>query len=205
MQAVDSIWKFVVIEIIFKTINLEPDNLFKQDLDKMKIGVISDTHISKPTKKLEQLASDLFADVDMILHAGDLISLEILDAFMDKKVIAVCGNMDYRDVSARLAATEIIRVQNYRIGLTHGWGAKDGLEERIIQSFDNVDAIVYGHSHVAVNHIKDGILMFNPGAFSGSFPSGKNPSVGLLYVDTEIKGTIIPLNPEPLNPEPLNL
>ena len=48
----------------------------------MKIGVISDTHLSDPNECL-------FADADVILHAGDLISLEVLKVFFNKKVISV--------------------------------------------------------------------------------------------------------------------
>jgi len=159
----------------------------------MKIGVISDTHMSKPTEKLYQLADTVFADVDLILHAGDLTRHAVLDAFGDKKTMAVTGNMDQMDVSSRLAAKETLRAGNFRIGLIHGWGGGGDIEDRILEIFPGVDAIVYGHTHKAVNHIKNGVLLFNPGAFSGSFPSGKRPSVGLLTVGKEIKGTIIPL------------
>ncbi len=159
----------------------------------MKIGVISDTHMYEPAEKLYQLMDTVFADVDLILHAGDLTSYTVLDAFGDKKVIAVTGNMDHVDVTSRLASKEIIKAGTLQIGLVHGWGAGGGIEDRIMDIFLNVDAIVYGHTHKAVNHIKNGVLLFNPGAFSGSYPLGKNPSVGLLTVGKEIKGKIIPL------------
>jgi len=159
----------------------------------MQIGVISDTHLSNPTEKLYQLMDTVFADVDLILHAGDLTSHTVLDAFGDKKVVAVTGNMDHVDVTSRLATKEIIKAKAFQIGLIHGWGAGGDIEDRIMEIFLNVDVIVYGHTHKAVNHIKNGVLLFNPGAFSGSFPLGKNPSVGLLTVGKEIKGTIIPL------------
>jgi predicted phosphodiesterase len=55
----------------------------------MKIGVISDTHLSDPNECLYRLADHVFADADVILHAGDLISLEILKVFFNKKVISV--------------------------------------------------------------------------------------------------------------------
>lgn len=135
----------------------------------------------------------VFADVDLILHAGDFTSHTVLDAFGDKKVVAVTGNMDHVDVTSRLATKEIIKADTFQIGLIHGWGAGGDIEDRIMEIFLNVDVIVYGHTHKAVNHIKNGVRLFNPGAFSGSFPSGNKPSVGLLTVGKEIKGTIIPL------------
>lgn len=160
----------------------------------MKIGVISDTHISEPTEELKSISLDIFADVSMILHAGDLTSLSVLEAFPDKKVIAVAGNMDRYEVTSKLPEKEIIEAGGYRIGLIHGWGATKGLEERIIESFEeDVHVIVYGHSHKAVNHINNGILMFNPGAYSSSNPFWSKRSVGMLTItETEgISGTII--------------
>jgi len=159
----------------------------------MKIGVISDTHMSKPAPELASLTDGVFADVSMVLHAGDLTRITILEAFSDKEVIAVCGNMDRYDVAQKLPAKEIITVNNYRIGLIHGWGSPKGLEDRIVGDFQDVDAIVYGHTHKAANHIKNGILMFNPGAFSGTFIFGRNRSVGLLTVGDGIRGSIINL------------
>ncbi len=160
---------------------------------KMKIGVISDTHLSKPTEALCRLAEGIFSDVAMILHAGDLTRIEILDAFSGKEVVAVCGNMDGYDVAQKLPAKEIVRVDKYRIGLIHGWGSRRSVEDKIVDDFQDVDAIVYGHTHKAANHVKNGILMFNPGAFSGTLLFGRTRSVGLLTIDDGIRGTILNL------------
>ncbi len=159
----------------------------------MKIGVISDTHISEPTEELKSISLDIFADVSIILHAGDLTRLSVLDAFPDKRIIAVAGNMDRYEVTSKLPEKEIIEIEGYRIGLIHGWGAVKGLEQRIIDSFDDVHVIVYGHSHKAANHINNGILMFNPGAYSGTHPFWNKRSVGMLTIsETEgVSGTII--------------
>jgi putative phosphoesterase len=159
----------------------------------MKIGVISDTHLSKPTEALCSLTDGIFADVAMILHAGDLTSIEILDAFSGKEVVAVCGNMDRYDVAQKLPTKEIVHVDGYRIGLIHGWGSRGGVEDKIVDDFQDVDAIVYGHTHKAANHVKNGVLMFNPGAFSGSLLFGRTRSVGLLTIEDGIRGKIINL------------
>jgi len=159
----------------------------------MRIGVISDTHLSEPNERLYRLVKHVFVDTDVILHAGDLVSLEVLQVFSDKHVLSVHGNMDHAEVIAKLPAEDILEVGRMRIGLIHGRGAPWGIEERIRNSFSNVDAIVYGHTHKAVNHMKDGILYFNPGAFSGTFVMGRNSSVGVLTVSDRIEGTIIPL------------
>ncbi|PIP36469.1 MAG: YfcE family phosphodiesterase [Desulfobacterales bacterium CG07_land_8_20_14_0_80_52_14] len=159
----------------------------------MKIGVISDTHMQHADEALIRTAKTVFGEVQMVLHAGDLTRLAVLDAFWDKEVVAVCGNMDRFDVANRLKDREVIEVGGFRIGLTHGWGSGKGLEERVRTRFDRVDVIVYGHSHLPTNHIQEGILMFNPGAYSGSlfFRSGR--SVGILELGEGVTGKIIPL------------
>lgn len=157
----------------------------------MKIGVISDTHLSKPTEALHYINEKIFADVAMVLHAGDLTRLAILEAFSGKDVIAVAGNMDRHDVTAKLSQKELIEIEGYRIGLVHGWGSPKALEDRVFNCFQQVHAIVYGHTHRASNRLRDGVLMFNPGAFSGTFLWGRDRSVGILTVNDGIKGTLV--------------
>jgi uncharacterized protein len=159
----------------------------------MKIGVISDTHMSRPTEALLSLVDGIFSDVSMILHAGDLTAISVLDAFAGKDVVAVCGNMDRGDVTQALPVKKIINVRGNRIGLIHGWGSPKGVEARIRGEFQDVEAIVYGHTHKASNTIKDGVLMFNPGAFSGTLLFKRHRSVGLLTVDDGIRGEIVHL------------
>ena len=157
----------------------------------MKIGIISDTHMSRPSKELCDLTSGVFSDVSMILHAGDLTRLAVLDAFSDKNVVAVSGNMDQYDVTINLPADQIVTIGGYRIGLVHGWGSHKGLEARILKIFSNVNIIVYGHTHTPANHWENGILMFNPGTFSGSHLRTGRRSVGLLTLENGIQGEII--------------
>jgi len=160
----------------------------------MKIGIISDTHLSTPSEALFRLMQGLFANVSMVLHAGDLTGLDVLDAFSGKELISVHGNMDQTDVVQKLPKERIVDVKGYQIALTHGWGYPGNIEKRLKEHFGAVDAIVYGHTHRPANHEKDGVLFFNPGAFSGSYPMKRNRSVGLLTVDEHgISGEIIKL------------
>jgi putative phosphoesterase len=159
----------------------------------MKLGVISDTHMSHPTEALCRLLDGVFSDVDMILHAGDLTRISILEAFAGKEVVAVCGNMDRYDVAQTLPTKKILSIHGVRIGLVHGWGSPKGIEDRIKREFEDVDVIVYGHTHKAAKTMKDGILMFNPGAFSGTLLLKRHRSVGLLTIDDGIRATIVHL------------
>lgn len=157
----------------------------------MNIGVISDTHLKGPTPSLARVIEVLFKDVDLILHAGDLTSLAVLEAFTGKRIVAVAGNNDPPEVKKRLPVKEVIRIKQRKVGLTHGWGFPIGVERRVSPLFKEVDCLVFGHSHWAANHYKNGILYFNPGSFSGGISSLGRRSVGLLTIDRTIRGKII--------------
>ncbi|MBW2649308.1 MAG: metallophosphoesterase family protein, partial [Deltaproteobacteria bacterium] len=44
----------------------------------MKIGVISDTHLNVSDHRRENIVEDCFRGVDLILHAGDRVELDVL-------------------------------------------------------------------------------------------------------------------------------
>jgi putative phosphoesterase len=155
----------------------------------MKIGVISDTHLGEPSPELERIVLTHFADVDMILHAGDFVDLRIVDFFRRWNLIAVSGNMDPGEVRSLLPEKRIIDILGFRIGLIHGWGSPLGLEKRVKGEFPPLDCLVYGHTHHAANHNRSGLYFFNPGSPTRSF-TGRN-TVGILSLEKEIKGEII--------------
>jgi putative phosphoesterase len=126
------------------------------------------------------------------LHAGDIVSVEIIEFLSRKTFHGVHGNMDPLDVKRRLPGKKVIELGPYRVGLTHGWGPSAGLEDRVCQTFQDVDVIVYGHSHLPVNRMREGVLLFNPGTATGFSGSGGN-SVGVLELDDTIHGEIIDL------------
>ncbi len=129
--------------------------------------------------------------VDLILHAGDLVNMSVLDALEAPEVLAVAGNMDDHVVTHSLPAKRIIQVEEIRIGLIHGWGSPMGLSGRVMKEFEEVDVIVFGHSHRPTNIVKNGILLFNPGSYGrGILGSG---TVGVLTVDHGVQGEIIRL------------
>jgi uncharacterized protein len=153
------------------------------------IGVISDTHLRGPDPELAARLAQVFAGVDLILHAGDITNLTVLDMLEAPEVIAVAGNMDEPAVGQSLPDKRVVEVEGARIGLIHGWGSPFGLAGRVAASFSGVDCVVFGHSHRPMNAVTDGVLMFNPGSVSrGLVGSG---TVGLLTVGQGISGTIV--------------
>ncbi|MDY6879240.1 MAG: metallophosphoesterase [Desulfatiglans sp.] len=159
----------------------------------MKIGVLSDTHLSGVTRELEEIYNRYLADTDLILHAGDIVSAELIDFLSAHSFYGVCGNMDPAEVCDRLPPKWVLEVGGLKLGLIHGWGSSKGLEDRIRQEFQDVDAIVYGHSHRPANQVREGILFFNPGTATGHSSAGIH-TIGILQVDDTIRGEIITLD-----------
>jgi putative phosphoesterase len=160
-----------------------------------RIGVLSDTHLAATGESLAflvDLAETYFAGVDLILHAGDVVAPETLQAFAPCPVLAVRGNMD--PVVPDLPLKRIIPVGLARVGLMHGWGGC-GLEDRLLGEFrdERIDVLVYGHSHIPACYVRNGILLFNPGSATDR-RSMPYHSVGMLEIGDDIKGTILKID-----------
>ncbi len=158
----------------------------------MKIGVLSDTHLNRVTEELKEIYDKYLADTDIILHAGDIVSFEVVDFLKRKNFHGVHGNMDPSDVKEVLPEKMKLQIGPYNLGLIHGYSHSYGQEEQIRSEFNDVDIIIYGHSHRAVNHVKEGILFFNPGTATG-FSSHDSHSIGILELGDTIRGEIIEL------------
>ncbi|HQG31961.1 MAG TPA: metallophosphoesterase [Deltaproteobacteria bacterium] len=161
-----------------------------------KIGVLSDTHLTKPDKAFAAMIERHFEDADLIVHAGDMVTLSVLDPIfsLGVEVAAVCGNMDHADVQRAYPVSRTIRVEDMRIGIIHGWGSVSGIRSRIRASFkDDPDIIIYGHTHQAYSADEAGVFFFNPGSPTDSrFTS--DCSVGIIVIDKNtIRGEIIPV------------
>jgi predicted phosphodiesterase len=83
-----------------------------------------------------------------------------------------------------------VQLGGWRIGLTHGGGGADDLEDRVAQLFSDVDVIVYGHSHIPANHVRDGVLFFNPGTATGHSRAGRH-TLGILTLGETMEGRIV--------------
>jgi len=162
----------------------------------LKIGVIADTHIPSQAKEIPQKLLEDFKDADMIIHAGDLVSLNVLEKLKSicPDVRAVYGNMDPLEVRKKLSDKEIIEVGKYKIGLTHGYGAPNSLIQVLTQYFKDykVDIIIFGHAHSSFNEKKGNILFFNPGSPTDKIFAPYN-SYGIIEINDKIEARIVKL------------
>lgn len=133
----------------------------------MRIGVISDTHIPVTADKLSAGLLDALRGCDLILHAGDLMDLSVIEQLKKvSKVEAVRGNMDQPDAQPALANKKTLNIAGKKICLMHGYGNPKKLTEVLKKEFSEQkpDIIVFGHSHAPMNQYIDGVLFFNPGS-----------------------------------------
>ncbi len=164
----------------------------------VKIGVVSDTHVQTMKRpSLPKAVIDGLKGVDLVFHAGDIISPKILDQLREiAPVKAVCGNMDM-ELRGTLPEHLIHEVEGVKIGLSHGAGAPAGIIDRLKRLFNgDVRCIVFGHTHTPMAEEIDGIYFFNPGAAVDKVFSLVN-SYGILTVDNgDVKGEIFEIEVE---------
>jgi uncharacterized protein len=130
------------------------------------IAVISDTHMPKGGRSLPDACVARLQAADLIIHAGDLIELEILnDLRRYAPVKAVHGNVDDVAVQAALPATTTVRAEGVRIAIVHDSGPAHGRLARLRSRFPDADAVIFGHSHMPLHERgEDGFQIFNPGS-----------------------------------------
>ena len=164
-----------------------------KDGQQMRAGVISDTHIQsleEGTTLAQALLQGPFAEIDVILHAGDHIHPDLASCFYPLPWYSVRGNMD--SSQADLPLQRIVHLAETRIGMVHGWGAPNGIETRVLNSFSttDIDVLVFGHSHWPVCRKVGSVLLFNPGSPTDR-RSAPYHSVGILHIGNEVRGEIV--------------
>lgn len=152
----------------------------------MRIGLISDTHISKSRGKLSDKVLETFKEMDLILHTGDITSQKVLDKLNQiAPTIAVEGNNDRNNKSLNLKPLEIIEIYNLKILLTHGDKLPSGDYNKYFKFAQkhNADILISGHSHKPHLKKEEDILLVNPG--SPNRPIKSEPSIAILTINEE--------------------
>lgn len=132
----------------------------------MRIGFISDTH-----GWLHPEAHDVLADCDLILHAGDIGTVDVLDELesIGPPVKAVYGNVDGWEIRHRAPEFQRLNAGGLRILMTHIGGTPARWATGIgpLLTEERPDIFVCGHSHILrIERVTrlGGMLYINPGA-----------------------------------------
>jgi putative phosphoesterase len=149
------------------------------------VGLISDTHVPARAPLIPKMVFKIFENVDFIVHAGDLVQLDVIDELEQlAPVLAVHGNMDGPDVSGALPKLNTLKIYGWKIGVMHDPNTLFGRGKmREIAKQNGFNAFVYGHTHNASIKWEGQLLYVNPGSPTNPMASFINkPSVGLLKV-----------------------
>ena len=145
----------------------------------MRIGLISDTHIPEACEHLPKRVFEVFAGIDLVMHAGDVYVNRVLDELsVIALVIAALGNGDegldghrYRlEDDERVREAHLVEIAGVRIGLVHAIPTPDETSEAVfaramLRHFGGpVDVIVQGHSHVEGVMRFGATMVVNPGS-----------------------------------------
>ena len=152
------------------------------------VGLISDTHIPSRAKTIPNEVFEVFNEVNLILHAGDLTQLSVIDELQQlAPVVAVYGNMDRGEVRERLPKMNSVKVYNWKIGVIHDLGIFSGTRRmRTIAKRNNFDILVFGHAHRPSLRQAEKILFINPGSPTDPLPPFiTKPAVALLKITKE--------------------
>ena len=151
-----------------------------------RVGVISDTHILQ-FKKLPEAIWEHFTGVELIIHAGDLSILSVIDELETiAPVVAVQGNVEEEEVILKLPIKREVVVGHCRIGIVHILGDSHNRVKVAKREFPLARVVVFGHSHIPWNQDMNGQLLFNPGSATDRRRQPRC-SIGILHVDDEVK------------------
>jgi putative phosphoesterase len=144
-----------------------------------RIGVVTDTHVGDELPALPNEVLERLAEVDLVVHAGDLVEPDILqDLARVAPVIAVRGN---HDRNRSLPHSALLRVGGHRIAVVHGIRpAPIELGSALAFTFlgrldvnshcralarltPPADLVVFGHIHIPVDRTLAGTRFYSPG------------------------------------------
>nr|WP_249435637.1 metallophosphoesterase family protein [Paenibacillus sp. Marseille-Q4541] len=154
----------------------------------IKITVLSDTHMPRMSKEWPAPLLQDIQDSDLIFHAGDWSDISVYEELTSMgKVHGVTGNTDLTMIRGILPEQTIIEAGGKRFGLVHGHHGKGSTEANAIAAFsgEQVDCIIFGHSHIPLLKQDGKCLLFNPGS-----PTDKRRqpqySHGVITIDGDI-------------------
>ena len=162
----------------------------------LHVVVLADTHL-RGGRALPLAVTEALAHADIILHAGDVLTAEVLDDLRSYAPLhAVLGNNDH-DLRGTLPERLEVELAGVRVAMVHDSGPRVGRPARLRRWFPDAALVVFGHSHDPVDDEGiDGQRLFNPGS-----PTQRRrqpvPTMGLLDLagGHVVNHQIIPVHP----------
>jgi len=134
----------------------------------MLIAVISDTHLPRGARRLPEACVERIAAADMLLHAGDFTTVDVLRDLeaLGPPVVGVHGNVDSAELCRLLPEERLVEADGARIAMLHDAGPSARRLARMRTRFgERADLVVFGHSHMPLHEqAEDGFQILNPGS-----------------------------------------
>ena len=165
---------------------------------RMRIGLISDTHVPEAGSELWPQVYERLAGVDLLLHGGDIHDVRLIDLLEQVAPIYVArGNGDdgsggrpVQPEDPRLREAWTLELEGFRVGLTHDMALPEWPPYRTVESMMEryfggpQHVVVHGDTHVASVETIRGVLLINPG--SPMYPRNLDTRMGTLgFIDIE--------------------
>ncbi|WP_265523081.1 metallophosphoesterase family protein [Oerskovia flava] len=132
-----------------------------------RILLLSDTHVPARARALPEQVWRAVDDADVVVHAGDWVTVDLLDALEARaaRLVGVAGNNDGPDLHGRLPEVARTTIEDLRVVVVHETGGKDGRERRADAAYPGTDLLVFGHSHIPWDTVSPGgMRLLNPGS-----------------------------------------
>ena len=133
----------------------------------LRLLVVSDTHVPNRARDLPAQVWAAVESADVVLHAGDWVTAELLDDFerRSRRLVGVYGNNDGPELRRRLPETVNVMLEGVRFAIVHETGPAKGRGERAEALYPDADVLVFGHSHIPWDTTTPGGLrLLNPGS-----------------------------------------
>ncbi|MCW2600947.1 MAG: phosphodiesterase, family [Frankiales bacterium] len=133
----------------------------------MRLLLIADTHVPQRATDLPPEVWQAVDDADLVVHAGDWVSLDLLDRLEARADVLGCwGNNDHgTEFRKRLPEVGRRTVEGLNVAVVHETGDKRHREAFCDRTFPETDLLVFGHSHVPWDSsTPGGMRLLNPGS-----------------------------------------
>ena len=155
----------------------------------MRLVLISDTHLPHRGRDLPAPVWSAVESADAVIHAGDWVSVELLDALEARsaRLIGCWGNNDGPELRARLPERADVTLAGVRFTVVHDSGTASGREARMAARYPGVDVLVFGHSHIPWDtSAAGGLRLLNPGS-----PTDRRRQPFCSYMTADVDGGMV--------------